>query len=167
MLQPNIPNNEKQRLQALWSLGLLDTEPEERFDRITKRAVEEIKVPISTITLIDKDREWYKSCQGIHLKELPRNISFCAHALTSNQLLIVEDTLQDKRFVDNPQVTGVPYIRFYAGVPLHNRQSGQIVGVFCINDTKPRRLTKEEFVMLFDLAHDAEQELMKNRHSKE
>lgn len=159
-MKPKIPSNEQDRLQALWDLHLLDTAPEERFDVITKKAVEKMHMPISMVTLLDKDREWYKSCQGINSKEMPRENSFCAHTLGTGQLLIVEDTHQDERFADNPQVTKSPFIRFYAGVPLHERKSGMIVGVFCVKDTKPRKLSQEEFVLLFDLAHEAEDELM-------
>lgn len=156
-----MPPNDPQRLQALWHMQVLDTKPEERFDRITERAVKELHVPISTISLIDKDREWYKSCQGVGVKELPRNISFCTHAIMSTTPMIVEDTLLDNRFKDNPQVTHSPYIRFYAGIPLRDFQSGLIVGVFCIKDTKPRRLSQEEYTLLFELAQEVEKELLK------
>ncbi len=162
MIKPTIPSNEAERLQALWQLKLLNTEPEERFDRITKRAIENMHVAIATITLLDKDREWFKSCQGIDVREQPRDISFCAHTLDTNHLLVVEDTLKDVRFADNPQVLGPLHVRFYAGVPLHDRKSGYTIGVFCVKDTKPRKLSKGEFALLFELALDAEAELMKS-----
>ncbi len=154
-----IPSNEEKRLKLLWKLKLLDTDPEECFDRITKSAIEKLHVPISTISLIDKDREWYKSCQGLDIKELPRNISFCAHSIMSSEIMIVEDTIKDPRFADNPQVTRSPYIRFYAGVPLHDFESGLVLGVLCIKDIIPRKLSKHQISILFDLASQAEQEL--------
>lgn len=162
MNPPPIPTNELERLQALWRLNLLDTKPEERFDKITKLATEKLNVPISTISLIDKNREWYKSCQGLDIKQQPRNISFCAHAILSTDILIIEDTLQDPRFADNPQVVNWPYVRFYAGIPLRDLNSGLVIGVLCVKDTKPRQLSKDDYQKLFDLAVQAEKELQKS-----
>ncbi len=159
MISPPTPKNEVERLQALWGLHLLDTAPEERFDRLTKQAIERLHVPISTVTLLDHDREWFKSCQGLAVKEQPRTISFCAHAVEVNELMIIEDTLKDSRFADNPQVVNAPHIRFYAGVPLRDWKTKQTVGVFCIKDTKPRKLEAEEMAILFDLARQAEEEI--------
>ena len=161
MVEPTVPKNENDRLEALWNMHLLDTKPEERFDVITRKAVEKLQVPVSMITLLDKNREWYKSCQGFDKKEMPRKNSFCAHTLGTGQLLIVEDTLEDQRFADNPQVIKPPHIRFYAGVPLLERKSGLVVGVFCVKDTKPRKLSEHELMTLFDLAREAESELAK------
>jgi GAF domain-containing protein len=164
MIPPSIPDNESERLQALWSLKILDTKPEKRFDLITKQATELLKVPISTISLIDKKREWYKSCRGLSITELPREISFCAHAiapLSNNNILIVEDAQKDPRFADNPQVVGWPFIRFYAGVPLRDLNSKLIIGVLCIKDTKPRSLSGAELQLLFELAKQTEIEFQK------
>lgn len=153
-----IPKNEKARLLSLHKLGLLDTKPEKRFDRITKTATEIFKVPISTLTLVDAKREWFKSCQGLPAREGDRAISFCGHALLANNVFIIPDTKKDKRFFDNPMVIGKPFIRFYAGVPLLNAD-GQRIGVFCIKDKKPRKLSFQEKELLKNLASWAELEI--------
>lgn len=155
----SIPTNEAERLKALHKLALLDTMPEKRFDSITKEAISRLKVPISTLTLIDSKREWFKSSQGIDYKEGDRAISFCGHALLATNIFIVEDTLKDDRFKDNPMVIGRPYIRFYAGISLRESQSGLPIGVLCIKDIKPRKLTSEEINILIELASRAEKEL--------
>ncbi|MFA6006312.1 MAG: GAF domain-containing protein [Candidatus Paceibacterota bacterium] len=154
-----LPENEEERLKKVIELGILDTEPEERFDAITRDAIKAFDVPISTITIMDSNREWYKSCQGVDVKEMPREVSFCAHAMLAKDTFIVEDTLLDDRFKDNPMVTGKPYIRFYAGVAL--KKDGLTVGVFCIKDTKPRKLTVEDVARLIVFAERAEAELNK------
>ena len=112
MLKAPIPPNDKERVCALEGLKLLDTASEERFDRFTREAVSRFSVPISTITLIDKDREWFKSVQGLTVREGPRDISFCGHPLMSEVLLIIEDTLADPRFADNPMVKGSHLLDF-------------------------------------------------------
>src|SRR3989338_9282423 len=145
------PANEPERLEHVRALGLFDTAPEERFDVITREAVQAFHVPIATITLLDEKREWYKSCQGLNAKEAPREISFCAHAMLSDHVFIVEDTLKDPRFADNPMVVGEPHIRFYAGVSLYD-SSGTGIGVFCIKDTKPRSLSPHEVTLLLVFA---------------
>src|SRR3989344_5209174 len=150
-----IPKNEKERLQKIRELGILDTEPEERFEAITREAIKAFHVPIATITIMDENREWYKSCQGLDVEEVPRSVSFCAHAMLSRNLFCIEDTLKDDRFKDNPMVVGKPYIRFYAGVSLYSKDDMNI-GIFCIKDTKPRRLSVKETGMLIDFASRAE-----------
>ena len=161
MKAAELPANELDRLQSVKKLGILDTKPEERFDVITREAVAAFKVPIATITVMDKEREWYKSCQGLNVREVSRELSFCAHAMLSRNIFVVEDTLRDPRFADNPMVTGEPHIRFYAGVALTNEE-GHHIGVFCIKDTKPRTLTPDEIVLLMDFAQRALVELTKN-----
>jgi GAF domain-containing protein len=156
---PN-PKNEKERLKKVMELGLLDTKPQERFDVITREATEAFNVPISTITIIDKKREWYVSCQGLDTKEAPRAVSFCAHAMAARNLFIIGDTLEDDRFKDNPMVIGKPHIRFYAGISLLGKD-GLNIGVFCIKDTKPRGLTIKEISMIMEFAKRAEDELNK------
>ncbi len=156
-----IPGDEDKRIEAVHKMAILDTKPEERFDRLTKEAVEKLHVPISTITILDSDREWFKSCQGLDEREGRREISFCGHALLASSLFIVEDTLQDPRFADNPMVTGKPGIRFYAGIALFDHTTGQPVGVLCVKDTKPRQFGLEETSLLMDLAARAEEELNK------
>lgn len=158
MLQAPIPQNEEERLLSLHTLGLLDTEPEERFDRITRIATKIFNAPISTLTLVDANREWFKSCEGLPGKEGDRAISFCGHALLSPTIFVIPDTLKDPRFADNPMVIGKPFIRFYAGVPIMSAD-GQRVGVFCIKDTKPRIFSKQDEDILFGLASWAELEI--------
>src|SRR3989344_5302487 len=158
MQRAPIPENEKERLLSLHKLGLLDTKPEERFDRITRTATRIFNVPISTLTLVDSKREWFKSVCGIDQKEVNRAISFCGHALLANEVFVIPDTTKDKRFSDNPMVIGKPYIRFYAGVPIINAD-GERIGVFCIKDIKSRRFSKDNEEMLKNLAAWAELEI--------
>lgn len=155
------PNNEKERLEAVHRLNILDTKPEERFDVLTKEVIKKLNTPISTITILDENREWFKSCQGIDNKENSREISFCSHAMLSSVLFIVEDTLKDPRFADNPMVINPPYIRFYAGIRLLDHKTGLPIGVFCIKDTKPRKLSLKEINILLDIGSRAETELNK------
>jgi len=154
---------EKERLLALKELKILDTKPEERFDVIVKRAVKKFKVPIVTVSIIDLDREWFKSCQGVSEKQGPRSTSFCGHIMSDKYIFVIEDTLLDPRFADNPQVINKPFIRFYAGVALYNKKRNLPVGVFCIKDTKPRKFTPTEIQTLKDFADLAEEELNKTK----
>ena len=154
----NHPQEDK-RLEALQRMMILDTKPKERFDKLTREAVERLHVPISTISILDKDREWFKSCQGLGMTEGPRNIAFCSVALLAKSVFIVPDTLNDDRFKNNPYVTGKPFIRFYAGVALLDYKSGLPVAVFCVKDTKPRNFSIEETSILMELADRAEKEL--------
>lgn len=156
-----IPKNDKERVCALDGLKLLDTASEERFDCLTKEAIKRFSVPISTITLVDKDREWFKSMQGLKAREGPRNISFCGHALMSEIILIIEDTVADPRFADNPMVKNEPFIRFYAGKSLYDKESNLPVGVFCIKDRKPRKMSATDVADFLDLADRAEKEVNK------
>jgi GAF domain-containing protein len=163
MQEAPIPENEDERMEAVHRLAILDTEPEERFDYLTKEAIEKLNVPISTVTILDKEREWFKSVQGLPEKEGKRALSFCGHALFADNIFIVEDTLKDPRFADNPMVTGYPFIRFYGGIALLDHKTGQPVGVFCIKDTKPRSLDADEVQIFIDLANRAEAELNKGQ----
>ena len=156
-----IPKDEKERLEAVHKMGILDTEREDRFDILTKEAVVRLKVPISTLTILDNDREWFKSAQGIGGSESERDISFCGHALLAKDIFIVEDTLKDIRFADNPMVIGKPYIRAYAGIALIEHKTGHSIGVFCVKDTKPRSFTMKELNILVDIAARVEDELNK------
>ena len=131
MKTPEFPPNESHRLSALNELALLDTLPEERFDRLTRLAARTLDAPIALVSLIDKDRQWFKSRQGLGATETGRDISFCGHAILSEETLVIENALNDERFHDNPLVTGDPNIRFYAGAPLHDPQ-GHRVGTLCI-----------------------------------
>lgn len=159
MQAPIKPANEVTRIQALHGLNLLDSAPEERFDRLTRLAKRLFNVPIALVTLVDSDRQWFKSCVGLGVSETPRNVSFCGHAILQSELLMIPDARQDERFHDNPLVTGEPNIRFYAGYPL-TVPNGNKMGTLCLIDTKPRELDDEERGLLRDLAGMAEQELM-------
>lgn len=162
MQKAPIPINDEARVCAVEGLHLLDTASEERFDRLTREAIKRFSVPISTITLVDKDREWFKSMQGLQIREGPRNISFCGHALMSEDIMIVSDTLSDPRFADNPMVVGDPKIRFYAGKSLYDHKSNLPVGVFCLKDHKPREFSLSDMSDFLDLASRAEEEINKN-----
>lgn len=156
MKAPLIPENETERQCALNKTGLLNSDHEARFDRITRIARHMFSVPIALVSLIDQNRQWFKSCQGLEAKETPRNISFCGHAILSDSTLIVENALDDARFADNPLVSGAPNIRFYAGAPLHT-VDGYRIGTLCLIDTQPRTLSAEQVDMLGDLAATVEE----------
>ena len=159
-----IPPNEDRRIRAVKKLNVLDTPPEDRFDAITKEATERLGVPVSTISILDSDREWYKSRQGIDKKEDERDISFCGHLLMSDEIMIIEDAQQDPWFRDNPHVTkDKPPVRFYAGVTIRDKETRLPVGAFCIKDSKPRTLTEEEIAIIFALAKKAEEEINKKK----
>lgn len=161
MLPAPIPKNDEERLRALHALKLLDTAPEERFDAITREAMKSFNVAFSSISLIDAKREWFKSQQGLGVQEGRRADSFCGHALLSKYIFVVDDTLKDPRFADNPNVVGPPFIRFYAGVALRENETHEPIGVLCIKDTKPRQFTHAELGVLLNLAAKAELELNK------
>ncbi|MCL1490814.1 MAG: sensor domain-containing diguanylate cyclase [Pseudanabaena sp. Salubria-1] len=158
MKAPEYPKNEDIRLAALRSLDILDTEPEERFDRLTRIAKRLFKVPIALVSFVDINRQWFKSCQGLEVKEMPRDISFCGHAILGDDIFIISDTLLDDRFYDNPLVINEPRIRFYAGIPLVI--SNEIrVGTLCLIDREPRILSEEDKELLRDLGQMAVQDL--------
>ena len=146
-----LPPNEHERLQALRRQELLDTPPEAAFDRITRLAAQLFQVPIALVSLVDQDRQWFKSCYGLDTRQTDRQLSFCAHAILSEQVLVVPDATQDERFVDNALVIGEPGIRFYAGAPLRTRE-GFNLGSLCIIDTTPRGFSEQEMAGLSDLA---------------
>jgi EAL domain-containing protein (putative c-di-GMP-specific phosphodiesterase class I)/GAF domain-containing protein len=149
---PPIPSNEPERVAALHRLKLLDTPPEAAFDRLTRLAATALGVPIALISLIDEKREWFKSRFGFSFREIPRNDSFCAHAIVAEDMLVVGDATQDSRFCDNPLVVGDPHVRFYAAVPLRT-EDGLALGTLCIMASEPRAgLSLEQAGMLRDLA---------------
>ena len=164
--RPPIPLDEKERLAALHSLKVLDTPPEERFDRATRLASALFKVPVALVSLIDMNRQWFKSRVGMDLTEAPRETSFCAHAVAARTMLVIPDALADNRFADNPIVTGPPRVRFYAGMPLR-LPNGHIVGTLCILDYRPRDLSGTERSLLADLAATVEAELARGPISPE
>jgi diguanylate cyclase (GGDEF)-like protein len=151
------PSSESSRIATLRLLNILDTEPEERFDRLTRMAKKLFSVPIAQVTLVDADRQWFKSSVGAAAHETPRGISFCAHAILGNGIMLVPDARDDERFFDNPLVVGDPNIRFYAGCPL--KVGEESLGTLCLIDDRPREFGEEEMQLLRDLAEMAEQEL--------
>ena len=160
MISPTIPEDEKQRLEKLRALKILDSAPEERFDRLTRMAKRMFGVDISVLSLIDDGRQWFKSKASEN--ELPdettREISFCGHAILGDDVFVIEDALEDYRFKDNPLVTEHPNIRFYAGYPLKVNNDSAL-GTLCIIDDKPREFDPEDLQLLRDLGVMAEQEI--------
>lgn len=159
MQLPTIPENELQRLATLRALNVLDTDAEERFDRITRLTRRIFSLPICVVTLVDAERQWFKSRQGLEVTETPREISFCGHAINHDGIFIVNDALKDPRFRDNPLVTEQPHIRFYAGYPLTIHEQYR-VGTLCLIGTEPRDFTAEDIETLTDLGQMVEAELL-------
>jgi diguanylate cyclase (GGDEF)-like protein len=158
MIPPPLPIDEPARLDALRTLNILDTPAEERLDRFTRLAKRLFGVPIVLISLVDEDRQWFKSSQGLNVCETSRDVSFCAHAILRDEIMVVPDALLDERFHDNPLVTGDPKIRFYAGCPL-TVPNGSKIGTLCLIDAKPRAIDLADLALLRDLAYLAEQEI--------
>ncbi|AXV67030.1 MULTISPECIES: sensor domain-containing diguanylate cyclase [Pseudoalteromonas] len=158
MDKPAVPFSEKARLEELRALEILDTPNDPALDRITRLVQQFFSVPICLISLVDEHRQWFKSCIGVSVKQTPRDISFCAHAILDNGPLVVCDALLDPRFADNPLVTGEPNIRFYAGSPI-TLQSGNRIGTLCIIDHQPRSFTQEQANVLKDFTAIIEREL--------
>jgi diguanylate cyclase (GGDEF)-like protein len=158
MKKPGKPANEATRIDTLRALNILDTSPEERFDRVTRLAKRLFGVPIALVSLVDENRQWFKSRQGLDVSETSREISFCGHAILGNDIFLISDASQDERFRDNPLVTGEPNIRFYAGCPL-SVPNGSKPGTLCIIDREPRQFSEDDMALLRDLARMAEQEL--------
>lgn len=163
MKSPEKPVNEQARLDTLRSLNILDSVREERFDRLTRLARRLFNVPIAFVSIVDAEREWFKSSLGFELTETAREISFSGHTILVDDLLVVPDTTLDERFHDNPLVTNTPYIRFYAGCPITAR-NGTKLGTFAIMDHRPRDLSEGERDLLHDLASMVEQEITAAQH---
>lgn len=157
MIVPDIPPEEQARLKQLKSLDVLDTQPEERFDRLTRMAKRMFSVPIALVSLVDENRQWFKSCVGLSATETSREVSFCGHSILKNEVFIVPNAIDDPRFEDNPLVVNDPNIRFYAGCPLV--VNGFKLGTLCIIDQEPRQLEAEDVEVLKDLASMVEREL--------
>ncbi len=156
--------DESGRLKALYALGLLDTDPEERFDRIVRLAASVLDMPIATVSLVDEDRQWFKSKLGLTDAETSRDVAFCAHAIVdeTSDTMVVPDASADGRFADNPLVTGDPNIRFYAGHVVHS-PDGLPMGTLCVIDRKPRVFDEVQRQVLADLAALVEQEFTRER----
>ncbi|SFS11875.1 GGDEF domain-containing protein [Sphingomonas jatrophae] len=144
-------DDEDARLAALRRLDVLDTPAEEPFEKIVNLVQTVLGVPMATVTLVDQDRQWFKAHRGLDAQETPRSISFCTHAIRQREPLVVPDALADERFAASPLVTGEPFIRSYAGVPLRTPE-GYNVGALCALDTKPRRFSAAELAIMGNLA---------------
>lgn len=155
---PLISAAEKERLEELYSLGLLDTASELRFDRYTSLVAELFGFPIVLVTFVDRNRQWFKSSRGLDIKETSRDISFCAHTIQQEGVMVVADTHKDARFAQNPLVTGPPYIRFYAGAVVHG-PAGRPIGSLCTIDHVRRELSARKQVLLRQFAELVENEL--------
>lgn len=151
--------NEDKRLHALHDLGILDTGREDRFERIVRVAAYVSECPVVAISLVDEDRQWFKAKRGLAVNQTGRSESICGHAIHQLEPFIIEDTLNDRRFDDNPLVTGPPYIRFYAGFPF-SLDSEHLLGTLCVIDHQPRKLTEACQRALLDLASIVEHELV-------
>lgn len=161
-----IPRNEVKRLNVLWQYDVLDTVPEEVFDDLTDLAAFICDSPIALISLVDENRQWFKSKIGISARETSRDISFCAHAILQDGLFIISDARKDARFKNNPMVTGLAKIRFYAGAPLVT-PDGHALGTLCVLDKKPRTLRTKQKQALRVLAHHVVSQFELRRHSRE
>ncbi len=149
-----LPENEAERLDALYQFEVLDTKAEKAFDDLTRLAIYICKTPIALITLLDSDRQWFKSKVGVSQFETARDISFCAHAILQTDSLVVPDALLDERFKDNPVVTSEPHVRFYAGSPLTTTE-GYKLGTLCVIDSVPRELSEGQIAALKTLSYQA------------
>ncbi len=158
MTRAPIPDDEARRLAALHDLRLLDTPREERFDRITRLLGRVLAVPMAIVNFIDADRQWGKSCVGVATAEMPRAVSFCAHAVLGEAPLVIPDARRDRRFARNPAVVGEPYVRAYAGQPVH-APGGERIGTLCAADRVPRDWSDGDLQTLHALASWVELEI--------
>ena len=150
-MKPPLPADEETRLEKLRQYRILDTAAEQVFDDITRLASDVCKTPISLLTFIDQNRQWFKSNVGLPIAETSRDIAFCSHAILQPDIFIVPDTLADQRFAQNPLVTHDPNIRFYAGMPLITKE-GYALGTLCVIDRVPRQLTSDQINKIRTLA---------------
>src|SRR5262245_32879518 len=162
----SLVKNEKQRLKVLWQYSVLDTVPEEIFDDLTELAARICEAPIALITLVDENRQWFKSKVGISIQETSRDISFCAHAIKQPELFIVPDATKDARFSHNPLVTSDPKVRFYAGAPLIS-PDGYALGTLCVIDKVARELRPGQEQALRILARHVMSQLELRRRALE
>lgn len=162
MQVPATPVNESARLAALERYAVLDTDAEHAFDDLARIAAHILDVPIALVSLVDSDRQWFKSRYGLDATELPRDVSFCGHVVANEQRLVVPDSHADARFADNPVVTGHPRVRFYAGMPLRT-PDGFVLGSLCAIDHVPRQPTEQQLAMLDLLARQVVDQLEARR----
>ena len=165
-MKPPKPKNEARRLAVLWQYDVLDTVPEKVFDELTHLAALICGAPIAMISLIDENRQWFKSVVGLSVKETSRDLSFCAHAIMQSDLFIVPDATKDRRFKTNRLVTSSPKIRFYAGAPLIT-PDGHALGTLCVIDQVPRQLKPEQKEALTALARHVMTQLELRRQARE
>lgn len=163
MIEAPLPRSEAERIKALLDYELLDTPPEPQFDDLTALASNICETPIALISLVDSNRQWFKSAVGLAAKETSRKIAFCSHAILQQRLFEIEDARQDERFADNPLVTGDPQIRFYAGAPLETA-TGHRLGTLCVIDRSPRALSSQQQEALRALARQAVALMELRRH---
>lgn len=166
MIEAPLPENEQERLRELKDLDILDTLEEQAYDDLTEIAAQICDVPIALVSLIDTDRQWFKSHHGLDARETPRELAFCAHAILDDQLFIVEDSAQDPRFADNPLATGAPHVKFYAGAPLIISKNIRL-GTLCVIDDHPRSLSQQQKSALQALARQVVSQLELHRRLKE
>ena len=165
MIEAPIPADDAKRVEALEKLNVVYTPAEERFDRVTRLARKMFQAPIALVSLVDATRQWFKSADGVAASETPRAVSFCGHAITGDDVMVVPDAQRDERFSDNPLVTGDPYLRFYAGYPLSG-PDGSRLGTLCVIDREPREFTGSDLESLRDLGAMVEEELAADRLSR-
>lgn len=155
MISAQLPDNESTRLKALRELDILDSLEEQAYDDLTAIAAQIAGVPIALVSLIDKDRQWFKSHHGLDARETPREYAFCAHAILGDQPFVIEDARRDVRFHDNPLTTGAPEVVFYAGVPL-SLDGENTLGTLCVIDHQPKQLSAQQLASLQALARQVE-----------
>jgi hypothetical protein len=165
IMRPLIPQDEAERLIEFRLSAAVDTQPEERFDKISRMAQRVFDVPFAGVSFVEGDRQWFKSKLGLPIGDMARDLSFCGHAITSDDVFVVEDAVLDPRFAQNPIVLEDPHIRFYAGQPVKG-PGGHNVGTLCIMDNLPREFSDEDRETLRDLGEMVEKEFKSKAKGK-
>ena len=158
MIEAAIPENEEDRLRKLYALEILDTLEEQAYDDLTKLAAEICGTPIALVSLVDSDRQWFKSHHGLDARETPREYAFCSHAILDDNIFVVEDSSKDERFVDNPLAIGEPHVKFYAGAPLIMSDNSKL-GTLCVIGNEQRTITDSQKEALAALARQVVSQL--------